>query len=100
MGLNMADIAESGISPSAAYAVSTLAHVLLSFVMGLLVLNLGIHGFHHGILLGLLLWLGFNFTSVIKYVFFETRPWSLFLIDAGYDITCFTLIGGIFAQWQ
>ena len=68
--------------------------------MGLLVLNLKVHGFGAGILLGVLMWLGFNFTTTIKYVFFETRPWTLFLISAGYDLVCFGLIGGVFAQWQ
>jgi hypothetical protein len=100
MGISMSDIAESGVSKAAAYSTSTLAHAILSFVTGSLVLNLHAHGFLSGMLLGILFWLGFNFTSVIKYVFFETRPWALFLIDAGYDIICFTLIGGVFAQWQ
>jgi hypothetical protein len=100
MGISMADIDESGMSKGAAYATSTLAHALLSFITGFLILNLKVHGFHYGMILGLVFWLGFNFSSVIKYVFFETRPWTLFLIDAGYDIACFTLTGGIFAQWQ
>lgn len=100
MGLKMEDIGESGVSMAAAYSTSTLASALLSFVTGLLVLNLNVHGFFNGMLLGFILWLGFNFTSVIKYVFFETRPWALFFIDAGYDIVCFTLTAGIFAQWQ
>jgi hypothetical protein len=100
MGISKVDIAESGVSQSAAYTTSTFAHALLSFVTGVLVVNLKVHGFQNGMILGFILWLGFNFTSVIKYVFFETRPWALFLIDAGYDIACFTLTGGIFAQWQ
>jgi hypothetical protein len=100
MGIKMADIAESGISQAAAYTTSTFAHALMSFVMGFFILNLKIHGFSYGMILGLICWAGFNFTSVIKYVFFETRPWTLFLIDAGYDIACFMLTGGIFAQWQ
>jgi len=100
MGLSIADIAESGISQNAAYLTSTLAHALLSFVTGFLLLNMHVHGFFNGMIFGLVFWLGFNFTSVIKYVFFETRPWRLFLIDAGYDIACFTLTAGIFGQWQ
>jgi hypothetical protein len=100
MGLKMPDIDESGVSHPLAYGATTFAQVALSFVTGLMVLNLGVHGFHNGMLLGLLMWFGFNFSSVFKYIFFETRPWSLFLIDAGYDIACFTLTAGIFAQWQ
>lgn len=96
----MEDITESHIPPWAAYLTNIIAHILLSFIIGVLILDLQIQGIHFGMVLGLICWLGFNFTSVIKYVFFETRPFKLFLINAGYDIVCFTLIGGVFAQWQ
>ena len=98
--LKKEDMAASRASHFPAYTVSVLAHAILSLVLGVMVLNLNIHGFQYGMILGLLFWLGFNCTSVIKYVFFEKRPWILFLMNAGYDIICFALIGGIFAQWQ
>jgi hypothetical protein len=100
MGINMSDVKESGLSSSRAYAASTFASLILSLVMGVIVLSTNTSGFLGGVVLGFIVWLGFNFTSVFKYIFFEDRPWSLFLIDAGYDIACFTLIGGVLAVWR
>jgi hypothetical protein len=53
-----------------------------------------------GIQTGFWAWLGFVATTSITNVFFEHRPFGLFLINTGYNLVCLAVMGAILAAWR
>jgi len=49
---------------------------------------------------GLWLWLGLVVTTNLNTVFFEFRPVGLFLINVGYHLVAFLLMGALLAVWR
>lgn len=100
MGITLNDIEDVGIPQAPAYVASSLAALVLSVVTALFVDWLDLRSMWAGAGLGALAWLGFNATSFIKLVFWEDRRLKLFLIDAGYDLISFMVIGALLAGWR
>ncbi len=53
-----------------------------------------------GAKIGVLVELGFIATLLLGDVVFEKRPWKLFLLRNGYNLTAFAVIGAILAVWK
>jgi hypothetical protein len=49
---------------------------------------------------GLWLWLGFIVTTNLNTVFFEFRPLGLYLINIGYHLVAFLVMGALLAAWR
>ena len=100
MGVTMNDIEDSGKSHSRALVASFFSSLFMCLVVGMLISSLQVSSVWQGVLVGIVLFLGLNFTSSLKLVFWEDRPVKLTMIDAGYDVSCFILAGAIFAYTQ
>jgi hypothetical protein len=63
-------------------------------------------GFYHvsGVVLGLQtgfwIWLGFIVTSQLNSVIWDGKPFKLYLINIGYYLVSYLLVGTILAVWQ
>lgn len=100
LGINLNDIADSGVQVRLAYFAALFSAVLLSYGLAVAVRALDLRGFFVGTLLGGLVWLFFNFTSMLKIRFFEDRPLRLFLLNSGYDLLSYAVIGGILSEFR
>jgi hypothetical protein len=53
-----------------------------------------------GIQLGFWIWLGFVATILLNSVFYESRPWGLYLINASHYLVVLLVMGVILALWK
>lgn len=53
-----------------------------------------------GAMAGFWAWLGFTAATSISSVLFEGRKWSLFLINSGYYLASFVVMGSLLAVWN
>jgi hypothetical protein len=100
LGIHLNDIKDAGFSMIPAYAAAGLSAGILSWGLAAAALRLAIHSFPAGMLMGVAVWFCFNLPSFIKIRFFEDRPFPLFLINSGYDLLSYALLGGLLAIWH
>jgi hypothetical protein len=74
--------------------------LLTSFVLANLAKVIGIGSFVDGLELGFWAWLGFALTINGNGVMFEKRPRAVFLINTGFFLVAFVLVGGIVTVWR
>ena len=82
------------------YAVSIVASII--FVLGLaaLVDATGAEELAEGLALGLIAGVGFVATTQAANYAFENRPLKLYLINIGYSVVGFAIIGALLGAWQ
>jgi len=83
-----------------ALAVHFISGLISSVVLAIIVKSAGEDSFVDGMLCGLIMWLGFALTINLNYLMFEKRPTPLFLINNGFFLIAFAIIGGILAVWS
>ena len=81
------------------YALAVVCAFVFTFGLALLVQGMGAEGAADGLGLGLLAAVGFIFTSnAINYAF-EGRSMKLFVINGGYPLISYSVIGVMLAAW-
>ena len=98
-GFTEESIRESG-GAGIGYGVSVVVSVVLAFAVALLAQAAGADTAVEGLVLGLLVGVGFVATTTgVNYVF-ESRPRNLYLINVGYPVVSLALIGLLIGAWQ
>ena len=87
-------------SATRGYIVSVIASVVIAFAIALFAQAAGAGAGIDGLLLGLAAGVGFVATTSATNYIFESRPLKLYLINAGYPVVSFTLIGLLIGAWQ
>ena len=87
-------------SATRGYIVSVIASVVIAFAIALFAQAAGAGAAIDGLLLGLAAGVGFVATTSATNYIFESRPLKLYLINAGYPVVSFTLIGLLIGAWQ
>ena len=82
-------------NPGPAIAGSAIAGFIMSYILAYFVMATHSVTAVTGLFLGILIWLGFVFTSQMLGVLFGSKPWKLFLIDAGYLGVALAIMGAI-----
>ena len=82
------------------YVVAIVCALVFTFCLASLIEMTGAEGVGGGLLLGLLAALGFIATSYATTYSFEGRSLRLFLINSGYPLVSYAVIGIILAVWQ
>ena len=98
-GLTEESISEAG-SATKGYVVAVIASIVIAFAIALFAQASGVDTAVEGLLLGLAAGLGFVATTLAASYIFESRPLKLYLINAGYPVVSFTLIGLLIGAWQ
>jgi hypothetical protein len=78
---------------------SIVSAFVISFVMSYFIRHLHVHNFFYGALVGFSAWLGFVLTTNLAGALYAAKPVKLFLIDAGYFLIAFIVMGGILGAW-
>ena len=87
-------------SATRGYVVSVIASIVIAFAIALFAQAAGAVTAVDGLLLGLVAGVGFVMTTSAANYVFEDRPLKLYLINSGYPVVSFTLIGLLVGAWQ
>lgn len=80
--------------------VGFIGHILIAFVLAVLIRLAGAASAFDGLLVGILVWLGFIVTLEIGELIWEKIPFKLFLIRIGEHFVALGLAGAILAVWR
>ncbi|WP_421725484.1 DUF1761 domain-containing protein [Bauldia sp.] len=83
-----------------AIPVDIVANLVMAYVLALIVGYMGATTIGGGLLVGLLVWLGFAATITLGTVVYEQRPFKVFLINNAYLLVTIAVMGAILAVWQ
>jgi len=82
------------------FAVGIVVGLVNAWVLALLSLNLGGTSIADGVLLGVLVWLGFGATLKAAQVVFEGRSWNTWLISGVHDLLIQIVMAAIVTVWR
>jgi hypothetical protein len=88
------------LTPGPDFVLSILSGILNSFVMAVLALNLGATTVGDGILLGLVVWVGFFLSYMTANTVFGKRSWTLWGIDVGHALLAQVVLGVVVTLWR
>jgi hypothetical protein len=76
-----------------------IAVLVMSFVLAWLVGILRITYFSNGAMFGFYVWLGFLATTQLNIVFWQNKPFTLYLLNTVHYLVALVLMAGILAVW-
>ncbi len=82
------------------YLTAFAAAVVMAAAISCVVQLTGPQTAYRGMRVATALWMGFNITVWATEYIFEVRPWSLFLINAGFWLVGMNLMGLIVGAWK
>jgi hypothetical protein len=95
-----AKIAEMQKSAGPSYAMSLVASALAAAVLGKIIAIATVHSAMYGMKIGLAVWLGFVTTVQLTNALFSRQPTKLYMINTGYQLVCYVVMGAILGAWR
>ena len=101
VGLTMEDMEAMKGTPMQwlPYVIAIVSALVFTFVLALLIQGLEANNAVEGLLLGLLVAVGAVVTAYATTYSFESRSLRLFLINSGYPLISYAIIGLLLAAW-
>jgi hypothetical protein len=84
-------------SVARSYILGLISTIVLGYALAVVVALAGAAGVFSGALVGVLAWFGFAATVGLAPVLWEGRPFTVYLIDMGYYLIIFAVMGAIVA---
>jgi hypothetical protein len=81
------------------YLISFLAWLVASYVLALILYAAGVDSPLDGAIGGLIVGLGINGAASLVQHQFDSRPFALWLLNTGYNVVSFVLMGALIASW-
>ena len=81
------------------YGITFVASLLSAFVLAKIIDVTTVSAVLYGMKIGFAVWLGFVTTVQLTSTLFKKRPSKLYLIDTGYQLVCYLVMGAILAKW-
>lgn len=100
MGLKSEDIESSGLSMKKAVIGSTAASFATALGIALLMVLLKNSLASTIFATAVLVWFAFSLGPMFKLIFWEDRPFTLFLIDGGYELVSILVVTTILFLWR
>lgn len=97
MGWSEDEMAQEG--SSIGYLITTVASLVAVISLALLLNWTDASTWQDGLAVGILVGIGFVATTAVQAVPFEGRAWSVYAINAGYNIVALAGIGVLLALW-
>ena len=82
------------------YAGALLAGLASAFVLAKIVEITTVNAALYGMKVGFAMWAGFVTTVQFTAFLFERKPFRLYAINTGYQLTCYLAMGAILAVWS
>lgn len=82
-----------------AYAISFACFLVMAAVLTMLLLHLGVMTWRQGAFWAAHIWLGFAATIGLMANVYSDKKFSVFLIDAGYQLVYLVVMGAIIGGW-
>ncbi len=82
------------------YGITFIASLSSAFVLGKVIEITTVNSIFYGMKIGFAVWLGFVTTVQLTSTLFKKRPIKLYLIDTGYQLVCYLVMGAILARWS
>ena len=79
------------------YGLAFLGSLVSAFVLGKIMDVTTINSIPYGLKVGFAIWLGFVATVQLTDFLFSRKPLKLFLINTGYQLVCYLVMGAIMA---
>ena len=98
-GYTQADIERMKAGMGATYALSFVCWLVMATVLALIAPHFG-ERVHEVLHTGVLLWLGFSATVGLTNNRFSDKPLSVWLIDAGYQLTSIAVMAVVLGLWR
>jgi hypothetical protein len=98
-GKTMEDMRASGASPGQ-YVQVFVCGLLVSAVMAMVIAHMPDPNAAHGVIAGVVLWLGFAAATSYGTALFSMKPKALWAIDSGFNLVSFVLAGLILSVWR
>ena len=99
LGLTQADIREAKVNIPASLAASAIASMAQAATLVLLISALPTSSIATGAIVGAGVALAFSFLPMLKDRLWADRPWSVVLIDGGYEVLAAAVVGTLAAWW-
>jgi len=96
---NKAKLDEMRKSAGKSYALSFVASLVAAFVLGKIIDVATVDSALYGMKIGFAAWLGFVTTVQLTAKLFGNQPTKLYLINTGYQLVCYLVMGAILAVW-
>jgi surface polysaccharide O-acyltransferase-like enzyme len=87
-------------SAGPSYAMSLIASILAAFVLGKLIAVAGFVTAVDGLKISLVVWLGFVTTVQFTNALFSHQRNKLYMINTGYQLVCYVVMGAILGAWR
>ena len=81
------------------YGITFVASLISAFVLAKIIDVTTVNSALYGMKIGFAVWLGFVTTVQLTSTLFKKRPIKLYLIDTGYQLVCYLVMGAILAKW-
>jgi hypothetical protein len=86
-------------SAGKSYAISFVASLVAALVLGKIIDVTSVQSPLYGMKIGFAVWLGFVTTVQLTAKLFGNQPTKLYLINTGYQLVCYLVMGAILAVW-
>lgn len=94
------DVARMKADAPRAYGISFVAFLVMAFILQLILNHVDAHTWISGALWAAHLWLGFAVTIGLMANVYSGKKFSVFLIDAGYQLVYLLVMGAILGAWH
>lgn len=81
------------------YGITFIASLISAFVLAKIIDVTTVNSALYGMKIGFAVWLGFVTTVQLTSTLFKKRPIKVYLIDTGYQLVCYLVMGAILAKW-
>jgi hypothetical protein len=86
-------------SAGKSYGISFVASLVAALVLGKIIDVTSVQSPLYGMKIGFAVWLGFVTTVQLTAKLFGNQPTKLYLINTGYQLVCYLVMGVILAVW-
>jgi fatty acid desaturase len=93
-------LALATVNPAVQYGAALLCSLIAAIVLSVLTQLTGPQTARRGILVAILVWLGFVATTWAREYIFEVRTFQIYFINAGYSLLDLILMGAITGAWK
>ena len=94
------DVARMKADAPRAYGISFVAFLVMAFILQMVLNHVDAHTWQSGALWAAHLWLGFAVTIGLMANVYSGKRFSVFLIDVGYQLVYFLVMGAILGAWH